>query len=104
MRTLEVATEEASVRVYNPHEVSTSAMTFGTVYLTTGEDIAVEVQNPLAGAIQYIKEKAPDVKEWLFHICRCNYCRSDYPANLEIGYECPACGAYSFEIERSIEK
>ena len=60
-----------------------------------------------SAAMHYVKEAQRFVQEtrkenFVMHICKCHYCRSHYPASLEIGYACPACGAYEFDIERTI--
>jgi Zn finger protein HypA/HybF involved in hydrogenase expression len=60
----------------------------------------MRIPDPIAKAQEYIREKT----EFLFDMARCHYCRSFYPANLETGYECPGCGAYEFDIERTVKR
>ena len=88
----------------NEPEVWTSTPMAYDPYLlctTAFHEEDVRVVNPLATALEYVKEKTTATL-LLFHLVRCHYCRSFYPGNLELGYECPACGAYDFAIERSV--
>ena len=68
---------------------------------TTGADMPMyhEIEEKV---VRPAKKKI-NKREFVMHICRCMYCRSNYPANLLIGYACPMCGAYDFDIERTIE-
>jgi hypothetical protein len=88
---------------YRPNAWTTGPLTYDPYVLctTSAEMPSIKVENPIARAMEYIKETRKEIK-LIFHLVSCNYCRSNYPANLEISYECPACGAYDFEIERSI--
>ena len=78
-----------------------TAMSYHTVLTTDATGGYLAVHDPIQQAIEYVQEETRK-KEFLLHICRCSYCRSSYPANIEIGYECPACGAYDFDIERTV--
>ena len=78
-------------QTYDPYRLVTTSYTMPEI----------RVENPLAMAVNYVKEKTTQTK-LLFHFVRCHYCWSFYPGSLEMGYECPACGAYDFSIERSV--
>lgn len=64
----------------------------------TTEAYTRPVLKPMRDALEYVKK----TEKFLLHICWCTYCWSTYPANVEIGYECPACGALDFEIKRTV--
>lgn len=86
------------------HYASTSSMTAMPMYAVLTTDAyggEIQIHNPLAQAIEYVKEETKRT-EFLLHVCKCKYCWSNYPANIDIGYECPACGAYDFDIERTV--
>lgn len=88
---------------YKPTAWTSGPQTHMHMVCTTASEMPMFVESPLQDAMEYVKQREPE-KQFMFHICRCEYCRSNYVANLELGYECPGCGAYSFEIERSIDK
>ena len=44
------------------------------------------------------------VEEFYFHRVHCHYCWSMYEANLEIGYECPSCGARDYSIIEEVKR
>ena len=82
-----------------PQVSTTGSYLFGPVTTDALGGIAM-VETPMRHAMEYIRERG---EKFIFHLCGCAYCRSVYPANLELGYECPACGAYDFEIKESIK-
>ena len=97
---------EKAPAIWKPYEPTawTTAPTTGMhMVCTTSAEMPIMVESPMQDAMEYVREREPQ-KEFMFHICRCDYCFSNYVANLELGYECPGCGAYSFEIERSVDK
>lgn len=84
--------------------VSTSYMTAMPHHMVVTTDASggyLAVHDPIQQALEYVKEETKRT-EFMLHICRCTYCRSNYPANIDLGYECPACGAYDFDIERTV--
>ena len=83
------------------HTAYTSApMTGQQVWMTTDASMPIIYPgNVIRDAKKYVERQ---IKEFLMHIVKCDYCWSQYVASPDLGYECPACTAQSFEIIETI--
>lgn len=82
---------------------STSAMITFPLHqvMTTGFEQPITLQEVAKEAKEYVDKV---VEEFYFHRCLCSYCNGIYEANLQIGYECPGCGAREYKIVEEVKR